>query len=212
MTNPTPAATPAADSLAFLEDLLTESVQIVADQKAAKALQSRIRSGRASKQEQARAVEVELKAQWRPVANCEMWDQTLCECGHQHATFTQYMLEYAPLHSGVSLSHRWVKIEPQATVDGLPTKAIFNTRDVFHCSECSGPPEGAEVIIWTNSQPSMGREFEAEGDTDAHEGTFELGAGADAGAEEGADGEEEEGETSLSTPPNLPVEDEDALL
>lgn len=146
----------------FLDDLLAESVQLVADQKAAKQLQSRIRSGRVSKEEQAQAITIELKASWTPVANCEMWDQVQCECGHTHATFTQYMTEYAPLHSGISLSHRWKKVEPEELRDGLPTKAIFNTREVSHCSECSAPPDGAEIIIWGNSQPPVSREFDAD--------------------------------------------------
>lgn len=160
MSDQTTGASAAPDT--FLDDLLAESVQLVADQKAAKALQSRIRSGRASKEEQAQAIAVELKASWNLVANCEMWDQVQCECGHTHATFTQYMAEYAPLHSGISLSHRWKKIEPEEMRDGLPMKAIFNTREVFHCSECSSPPENAEVIIWSNSQPPVSKEFDAD--------------------------------------------------
>lgn len=160
------AAAATAPTLSLdLDDLLQESVKQVEDQKAAKLLNSRIRSGRASKAEQAMSTQVELKANWRPVANCEMWDQTVCECGHTHATFTQYMQEFAPLHSGVSLSHRWMKVEPQEVKDGLPNKAIYNVKEVFHCSECSNPPEGAEIIIWVNSQPSMAKEFEQEPDT-----------------------------------------------
>lgn len=175
MQTHTPAAT--ADLL-DLDQLLTESVKRAEDVKAAKVLQSRIRSGRASKAEVAMSSAVELKAQWVVVANCEMWDMTICECGHTHATFTQYMLEYAPIHSGISHSHRWVKAEPEETVKGLPSKVIYNTREVFHCSECSQPPEGAEVVIWANGSPGMAKEFEGAADT-----------GSDLDLEE--DGEEE---------------------
>lgn len=175
MQTTTATATSAPAPSLDLDDLLAESVQQVEQQRAAKLLNSRIRSGRASKAEQAMAVAVELKAQWRPVANCEMWDQTICACGSSHATFTQYMQEFAPLHSGISLSHRWLKVEPQEVREGLPNKAIYNVKEVFHCSECSNPPEDSEIIIWVNSQPSMAKEFEQEPDTQEDEDAEESG-------------------------------------
>ena len=137
------------DPLDSLDSLLAESLQQVSDRKASQALLSRIRQGRATESEKAQASAVELKASWTPVAKCEMWDQATCECGHTHAVFTQYMVEYRPHHSS-NTSHRWVKVEPEALPSGLPVKAIFNTREVYHCSECSSPPDGAEIIIWAS--------------------------------------------------------------
>ena len=137
------------DSLDSLDSLLAESLQQVSDRKASQALLSRIRQGRATESEKAQASAVELKASWTPIAKCEMWDQAICECGHTHAVFTQYMVEYRPHHSS-NTSHRWVKVEPEALPSGLPVKAIFNTREVYHCSECSSPPDGAEIIIWAS--------------------------------------------------------------
>jgi len=155
-----------SDSL-DLDSLLAESVQQAEDRKASKALLSRIRQGRASKAETAMAAAVELKAAWTPVAVCELWDQFCCECGHTHATFSQYMIEHKPAYQASSLGARWVKVEPEALPKGLKQKAIYNTKEVFHCSECSEPPAEAEVIIWTNGQPSLPAELEVEAETEA---------------------------------------------
>lgn len=133
-----------------LDSLLSESMQQAADRKASQSLLSRIRQGRASEAEKAQANVVELKASWQAVASCEMWDQVNCACGHSQGFFTQYMIEYRPMYQTMGSSHRWVKAEPEALPAGLPQKAIFNVREVFHCSECSSPPEDAEIIIWAN--------------------------------------------------------------
>lgn len=135
-----------------LDDLLADSIKQVQEQKAAKELQSRIRSGKASKDDLAKAGEVELKLQWEAVANCEMWQQVCCQCGSQHATFLQHMVEYSQKFGGSA--SRWRAVEPEELREGLPVKAIFQTREVFHCSECSAPPEGAEIIIWDDQEPA----------------------------------------------------------
>lgn len=156
------ALLPSPDSTLDLDSLLTESMQQVADRKASQALLSRIRQGRATEAEKSQVQQVELKAAWTAVANCEMWEQVNCECGHSHAVFSQYMIEYRPQHSGNS--HRWVKAEAEALPKSLPTKAIYSLREVCHCSVCSEPPEGAEVIIWADGYPTPAKTLEQEPD------------------------------------------------
>lgn len=151
------------DSEVFsLDELLAESLQQQAEVKASKELLRKIREGRASPAEASRLKEIELKAAWIPVAQCELWEQTNCECGHTYAFFSHFMTEYRQQTANLTSPRRWVKTEPSATYDHLPEKVIYSQREVFHCSECSGPPEGVEVVIWAGSTASSATTVESQ--------------------------------------------------
>lgn len=137
-----------------LDALLAESMEQLSARKGSQALLAKIRQGRATEGEKQQVHFVELKASWQPVAYCEMWNQTDCSCGHSHAVFVNYMVEYKPLHATATLAHRWVKVDGDDALKVLGQKAIYSVTEVFHCSECSGPEEGAEVVVWENGNPA----------------------------------------------------------
>jgi len=155
------STTGADDAADFLDALLQESVQQAEDRKASKALLAKVRQGKASEAEKAAAGQAELRTAWRVEAVCEMWEQSVCECGHSHAYFTQYMVEHKPVYSIMGNNSRWVRTEPEHLPEGIKQKVIYNLTEVNYCSHCSEPPQDAEVIIWENGR-SLSQEFGEE--------------------------------------------------
>lgn len=128
-----------------LDDLLTESLQQTQLRKDLRKV-----GGTFTPETKAQ----ELKLLWKPVAVCEMWSQVNCACGSSHAHFTQYMMQYEQHGRDKTNSVRWRSFDPdaEATPQGLPLKTIYQQTEVSHCSECSAPEEGSEVIIWDGSE------------------------------------------------------------
>lgn len=129
-----------------LDALLSESVEAAAAAKRAKSLKQRIRTGQARPAEVEAYKAWEAQAHWKPIRNCEVWNQVTCLiCNTKRRFFSELMVEYQGLGNPDNL--RYVTV--REANPGLPGGFKFILRDAkaMACDSC----HGAGGIDWDNA-------------------------------------------------------------
>lgn len=120
-----------------LDALLSESVEAAAAAKRAKSLKQRIRTGQARPAEVEAYKAWEAQAHWKPVGNCEVWNQVTCQiCHTKRRFFSELMVEYQGLGNPDNL--RYVAV--REANPGLPGgfKLILREAKAAACDSCHG--------------------------------------------------------------------------
>lgn len=137
----------------LLEDLLSESLVQVREQREAKAAKDRLKRGGLSAQErledEARIRAWEAAHEWKAEANVSLFIRYICACGSHREVFSGLMQREQHRHL-TNHAKRWVAV-PSAKAD-LPNEVLIKEQHMPLCYSC------AEVKGWDLTKATVWEE------------------------------------------------------
>lgn len=148
LLSPAPATPTISTGIDDLDELLTESLVMAAEIKAAKEARSRIARGRANKDDAGIVQAWNAKYEWKAVANGGLFLRYRCACGNVQTVFEGLMLHQQ--HARNAATSRWTQAD--RITPGLHVETIVREKAVEMCGACVGR-HGS----WTLDAPTLWR-------------------------------------------------------